>query len=397
LTSLPAPLLLLLVALFTACLTAAAEPPTSRAPKLSDLFGDDIIARGKGVEVKRSHLEEAFIAYKANRAAQGQPLPEAQRTLQEAQLLERLVVTQVLTNRVTEADRAQARELAEKFTAESRKNAVSEEGFNRQLKALGLSPEQFHRRVIEQSLAEAVIQREITSTITINDAQVREFYTTGADLAVRLMQAELEKMVKDPAAAPGLVAAGKARIDEVRKANLARLEQPEKVRVSHVFLTTLDRKTDEPLPDEQKQRKRQQMEKIRQRALNGEDFAKLVQEYSEDRGLQQTKGEYTFSRVDPFAPEFKAAAFSLQPGKFSDVVATAIGLHVIKLLEKIPAKKVEFEKVAGELKDFLVQQEVQRAMPAYFARMVREAGVEILDLKYKLPEPADAATKAGAK
>lgn len=396
-TSLPAPLLLLLVALFTACLTAAAEPPTSRAPKLSDLFGDDIIARGKGVEVKRSHLEEAFIAYKANRAAQGQPLPEAQRTLQEAQLLERLVVTQVLTNRVTEADRAQARELAEKFTAESRKNAVSEEGFNRQLKALGLSPEQFHRRVIEQSLAEAVIQREITSTITINDAQVREFYTTGADLAVRLMQAELEKMVKDPAAAPGLVAAGKARIDEVRKANLARLEQPEKVRVSHVFLTTLDRKTDEPLPDEQKQRKRQQMEKIRQRALNGEDFAKLVQEYSEDRGLQQTKGEYTFSRVDPFAPEFKAAAFSLQPGKFSDVVATAIGLHVIKLLEKIPAKKVEFEKVAGELKDFLVQQEVQRAMPAYFARMVREAGVEILDLKYKLPEPADAATKAGAK
>jgi parvulin-like peptidyl-prolyl isomerase len=397
LTSLPAPLLLLLVALFTACLTAAAEPPTSRAPKLSDLFGDDIIARGKGVEVKRSHLEEAFIAYKANRAAQGQPLPEAQRTLQEAQLLERLVVTQVLTNRVTEADRAQARELAEKFTAESKKNAVSEEGFNRQLKALGLSPEQFHRRVIEQSLAEAVIQREITSTITINDAQVREFYTTGADLAVRLMQAELEKMVKDPAAAPGLVAAGKARIDEVRKANLARLEQPEKVRVSHVFLTTLDRKTDEPLPDEQKQRKRQQMEKIRQRALNGEDFAKLVQEYSEDRGLQQTKGEYTFSRVDPFAPEFKAAAFSLQPGKFSDVVATAIGLHVIKLLEKIPAKKVEFEKVAGELKDFLVQQEVQRAMPAYFARMVREAGVEILDPKYKLPEPADAAPKAGAK
>ena len=37
---------------------------TNRAPKLSDLFGDDVLARGKGVEVKRSHLEEAFVAFK---------------------------------------------------------------------------------------------------------------------------------------------------------------------------------------------------------------------------------------------------------------------------------------------------------------------------------------------
>jgi len=362
---------------------AETSPAAGRTPTLSDLFGDEVLARGKGVEVKRSHLEEAFVAYRANLASRNQPMPEGQRSMQEVQLLQRLIVTQILTNRVTEADREVAKGLAEKFMAEARKNAVSEDAFNRQLKAMGLTPEQFSRRVVEQSFAEAVIQREVMSGITISEERLREFYNSGGDVLVRLMQADLEKMVKDPAAAPAAIAQVKQRIDDIRKANLARLEQPERVRVSHVFLATIDRKTEEPLPEEQRKFKRQQIDKIRQRAIAGEDFAKLVQEFSEDRGLKQTKGEYTFSREDSFSAEFKSAAFSLSPGQISDVVNTPIGLHVVKLLEKTPAKKADFEKVSGDLKEFLKQQELQRAMPDYFARLIKEAGIEVLDPKYK--------------
>ena len=370
-----------------------AVPATSRTPKLSDLFGDDVVARGKGVEVKRSHLEEAFTAYRANLSARGQQIPDNQRVAQEAQLLQRLVVTQILTNRVTDADRKLAKELEEKFMTEARKNAPSEEAFYRQLKAMGLSFEQFNRRVTEQALAEAVVQREVTSTLKVTDDEVRDFYATGNDLLVKLLQSDLEKLVKDPTASTGLVAQVKGRIEEVRKVNLSRLEQPEKVRVSHVFFTTLDRKTEEPLPEEQKKLKRQQMERVRKSALAGEDFAKLVEQFSEDRALKETKGEYTFTRDDRFAPEFKAAAFSLAPGGISDVVSTVNGLHVIKLLEKIPAKKVEFEKVSADLKEFLAQQQVQRAMPEYFARLIKEAGVEILDPKYRPEGTRDSGTK----
>lgn len=362
--------------------------PTSRTPKLSDLFGDEVIARGKNVEVKRSQLEEAFTAFKANLASRNQQMREDQRLPQETQLLQRLIVTQALTNLVTDADRKVARELAEKFTVDSKKNATSEEAFNRQLKAMGLTPEQFNRRVVEQSLVEAIIQRVITSTIKITDAQIQDFYTTGTDLFVRLLQADLDKMMKDPAAPPALIDKVKERIAEVKKANLTRLEQPERVKVSHIFMSTIDRQTEEPLPEEQRKFKRQQMDKIRKRALDGEDFTKLIEESSEDRSLKQTKGEYTFSREDGFAAEFKAAAFSLLPGKVSDVVSTSIGLHVIKLLEKLPAKKIELEKVSTDLKEFLSQQEVQRAMPEYFARVTKEAGVTVLDPKYKLEEPA---------
>ena len=126
----------------------------------------------------------------------------------------------------------------------------------------------------------------------------------------------------------------------------------------------------------------------RARALGGEDFAKLVQEFSEDRGLKETKGEYTFSAADNFVPEFKAAAFSLEVGRVSDIVTTVFGYHLIKVLERIPKKKSpKDDKLAKDLRDFLLAQEMQKRMPAFFEKLKQEAGIEILDAKYRIEVP----------
>ena len=375
---------LLLIVALAACTTAAPAADAPRSTKFSDLFGDEVLARGKGVEVKRSQLDEAYIAYKANLVSRGSNMPEDQRTPREAQLLDRLIITQLLISRLTDADRVRARELADKFTAESRKAAISDEAFDRQLRAMGLSREKFNTRVMDQALAEAVIEREIRTSIKVTDAQVKSFYDTGADILVQTLQEELDAAVKDPKAAADTVAALKERIDKVRKSNLAKLDQPEKVKVAHVFIATRDRQTEEELSSEQKKAKRQLAEKIRTRALAGEDFAKLVMENSEDRGLAETKGEYTFTRNDSFTPEFKTAAFALRPGGISEVVTTPFGLHVIKLLEKTPEKKIEYEKAAADLKELLTQQQVQKAMPGFFRKLKQESGVEILEARYRM-------------
>lgn len=361
---------------------AADTAARARPPKLTDLFGDEVLARGTNVEVRQTHLDQAYISLKATLSARGQDVPESNRTQQEAQLLDRLIVTQLLTNRVTETDRTNAEVLAEKYLADTKKG-FSEEFFQRHLRALGLSVDDFNRRVVEQSLADAVIQRELRSQLTISDAQVQDFYANGNDLLVQTMQADLDKLVKDPESSPQQVADFKQRIDDVRKANLARLEQPERVKVVHVFMATRDRQTDQELPEETRSAKRRQLEQVRQRALAGEDFTALVMEFSEDRGIKETRGEYTFSREAPFAEEFKGAAFSLQPGKISDLVTTAYGYHVIKLLERLPPQKIELDKVTADLKDFLLQQEVLKAMPAYFASLKKDAGVEIVNAKYR--------------
>jgi parvulin-like peptidyl-prolyl isomerase len=198
---------------------------------------------------------------------------------------------------------------------------------------------------------------------------------------VRSLQAELERLAKDPQASADRLAAVKKQIDAVKKSNLARLEQPDRVRVSHVMLATRDRNSDQPLTDEQKKIKRTQIEKLRTAAVAGEDFQKLVLEFSEDRNVKETKGEYVLTRDANFLPEFKAAAFSLAPGQISDVLTTAFGYHVLKVSEKIPAQKVALEKVRKDIQDMLVEQEVQKRMPGYFRDIKQQAGVEVLDAK----------------
>ena len=366
-----------------------AENTGTLASKLAELFDNPVLARGKGIEIKRSQLEEAFTAYKANLAARGQSLSEELRSVREGQMLDRLIVTQLLTNRATNADHSKAKEIAEKSMADYRKAAPNQESFSRQLMALGLTEPQFQQRVAEQAISQAVLERELKSKITIADAAVREFYDTGTDFVVKMLQEELEQQAKNPESKASDLAEIKNRIDEVKKANQARMEQPERVRIIHLLLVTRDRDTEQDLPEEVKRSKRERIEKLLQRAKGGEDFGKLVQEFSEDRSLKETKGEYTLARSDPFVPEFKAAAFSLSPGQFSDVVTTMFGYHIVKCLERLPAKKGEFEKISGDLKAFLIEQQLQKEMPGYFAKLKTEASVEILDPKYKIGLPKD--------
>ena len=379
---------LLLASSAVVCL-AAAEPIATNTFKpvanLNALFDDPVVVRGKGVEVKKSQLEEAFTAFAANLAARGQNLSEDLRVVREAQLLDRLVITRLLVNRAVSADQTRAKELADKFVAEARKAANSEESFRRQLKAAGMSEEGFTNRVMEQALAEAVIERELKPKVTVSDAQVEEFYKTGTDLLVKEMEADIGAMGKNPKTTIGDLADARAQLEEFKNRNLARLELPEKVRVAHILISTRDTNTDQDLKPEQKKVKRQVAEKALTRARAGEDFAKLVKEFSDDKS--STNGEYILSRQDPFVPEFRAAAFSLATNQISDIVTTAYGYHILKSFERMPAKKLEFAKVAPQLKEALIQQALQKKMPDYFAEVKKEAALEVLDPKYKIPLP----------
>src|ERR1035441_7982101 len=160
-------------------------------------------------------------------------------------------------------------------------------------------------------------------------------------------------------------------------------------RASHILLTTTDPKTNAELTEDQKSAKHKEMEGLLKRARAGEDFAKMAKEYSEDPGSKDKGGEYTFPRGQ-MVPEFEAAAFSLGTNQVSDIITTRFGYHIIKLLEKIPAKKIEYAKALTNIKDGLTQQALQKQFPDYIAKLKKDAGVEILDEKLKaqqLPEP----------
>ncbi len=113
---------------------------------------------------------------------------------------------------------------------------------------------------------------------------------------------------------------------------------------------------------------------LRQRAVAGEDFAELAEEYSQDTGTASKGGDLgTFGRGE-MVPAFEAAAFALEPGQISDVVETSYGLHIIKLEEKV------IPPMADNRDQFRAQMQNRRVAEAestYVANLVDSADVKV--------------------
>jgi len=331
---------------------AVSKPP---AINIANLFPDEVVAKGKGLEIKRSQLDDAMLGIKSSAAAQGQSLPPDRLSALQQQVLERLIQIQLLLTKATDGDKTIGKDSTTQRLDDIKTRLGSDEALNRQLKAVGTTQEEFRSKMTEESTAQAVLEREMN--IKVSDGDVKKFYDD----------------------------------------NPAKFEQPEMVRASHILLGTRDA-DGKDLPEEKKAAKRKEAEALLKRARAGEDFAKLAKENSEDPGSKDKGGEYQFPRGQ-MAPEFEAAAFSLKTNEVSDIVTTQYGYHIIKLSEKMPAKKVELTKVATNVKDYLAQEQMrkrQQEVQDYMNKLKKDAAVEILDESLKPKETtADNALPAG--
>jgi len=83
-------------------------------------------------------------------------------------------------------------------------------------------------------------------------------------------------------------------------------------------------------------------------AVNGEDFAELARQYSDDKGSGSRGGNLSWFGFGAMVPEFQNAAFALQnPGDISKPVRSQFGFHIIKLIDKKPIPS--FEEKRAEL------------------------------------------------
>mgnify|MGYP006424170037 FL=1 len=69
------------------------------------------------------------------------------------------------------------------------------------------------------------------------------------------------------------------------------------------------------------------------RIKQGEDFAALAADESDDVGSRDNGGDLGFNPQGTFFPEFEAAAYDLALNEVSEPVETEIGYHIIKVLE----------------------------------------------------------------
>ena len=138
----------------------------------------------------------------------------------------------------------------------------------------------------------------------------------------------------------------------------------------HILLST------EGLSEEEKEQVRLTAADLLEKVKNGEDFAALAMEYTEDGGSKDNGGLYEDVSVGEFVPEFEEAALSLNDGEiYPELVESTYGYHIIKLESKVETTR--------ELNDNEKMEIMEADVSETMEEIVNNATVEVNEVFYK--------------
>jgi peptidyl-prolyl cis-trans isomerase SurA len=219
----------------------------------------------------------------------------------------------------------------------------SDEEFQKRLKDQGMTLNDLRQQVRDSQLVEKLINKEITSRLSVSDSEVAAYYERNkASFNVPETQYHLAQILVTPIADPQLH-------------NLA----------------SDDAKT--PATAERK------IKALFARLQKGEDFDKLAQAYSEDPNTVSGGGDMGFITASALASQGKIlmALQSLKVGQVSGIIHDSEGYHIVKILGREDAgqRPLSDPRVQNSIRQTLMNGKEQLLKAAYIEGLRDKAKV----------------------
>jgi peptidyl-prolyl cis-trans isomerase D len=211
--------------------------------------------------------------------------------------------------------------------------------------------------------------------VAVSDEQVQAYYNEHNSQFMSQEQVVLEYIELKKAAFFDQVEVSDEDLQSAYQKEIANLA--EQRQAAHILL-----EVNEKLSDAQA---KTQIEALKQRLDQGEDFAKLAKEFSKDPGSAAKGGDLGYAAPGVYDPAFEEALYALKQGDVSAPVRSQFGWHLIKLLgvqaPQVPSFASLKDKLLHELK---AQQVEQRFVEV--SKELEDAAFEASDLSQPAQE-----------
>jgi len=127
---------------------------------------------------------------------------------------------------------------------------------------------------------------------------------------------------------------------------------------------------------------RESLQDIKKRIEQGEDFADLANEYSEDPGSKIKGGDLGWANPGTFVPAFERVMASLTDGEISDPFKSQFGWHIMQVLER---RELDMAKTVMEAKAMqaIRTRKIDEELRLWLRKIRDEAYVEYVDASLK--------------
>jgi len=293
----------------------------------------DVAATVNGRPVTYTELDHTIAAQFQNTPAKNNADAAMQIKLE---VLRTLIDNQIMLQRAEKAGL-----LASDADVDARFNELkvgyTQEQFKKLLEERQMTEAEFKAQIRREISVQKLFNKEIGSHISISDADVTAFYNANKstfNLAENKVHLAQILVVPSPDAAVSNLKNDKAQNDAQARSKIQGLEL---------------------------------------RLRQGEDFATLAQNYSEDPNSAPNGGDFGFipeSQLDKANPELRKLILGMTPGQISPIIHTPEGYRIIKLISKEPAGQ-------RQLSDPRVQEEIRQGLFQGREQVLRSAFYEV--------------------
>jgi parvulin-like peptidyl-prolyl isomerase len=195
------------------------------------------------------------------------------------------------------------------------------------LNAEGFTFEEYRMRLSEQLLLSKVVRQEVRDNILITDKEIEGYY----------------------------------------EANKEKFQREEKIRIRQIFFAA-------DIKSPQRSEVENKAQRVLQRIKEGEDFAKLAGELSEDTS-RQYGGDLGYVSQNSLLKEVGDIASTLKIGEVSKPFWSPKGIHIIKIEDRMESGSVE--KVREEIKEILFEKAFTLKYEDWIKKLRENAYIEI--------------------
>ena len=172
------------------------------------------------------------------------------------------------------------------------------------------------------------------------EKEISEYYDRNQERYLNQARIQVNYIELSAEALLGLAKPTEEEVALLYEETKGRYRTAESRRASHI-LVAVNATEDE----DGKQEKLKLAEDLLERINQGEDFAALAEEFSEDPGSSGNGGDLGVVARDQMVKPFEDAVFSMEPGQTTGPVETQFGYHIIQLTELQEGEQQTLEDV----------------------------------------------------
>ena len=191
----------------------------------------------------------------------------------------------------------------------------------------------------EQRVLAAIIIDPISllDEVKIDSEQAKAWYESHQERYFSPLRIKINAVDIDPTSLASDISIEEAEVRKAYEDRIAEFFIPEQRKARHILVKSG--------PDSQ-----QKIEAIRARLDAGEEFASVASQTSEDPGSAEKGGDLGWVKAGDMVPEFEQALFALAKGDTSDVIESQFGHHIILMEDVKAASSQPFAEVKDLLK-----------------------------------------------